>query len=37
MIKANVGRDEAAARLKRAEGFVRAAIEGTEYHIVRDR
>lgn len=37
MIKANVGRDEAAARLKRAEGFVRAAIDGTEYHIVKDR
>lgn len=37
MIKANVGRDEAAARLKRAEGFVRAAIEGTDYHIVKDR
>lgn len=37
MIKANVGRNEAAARLKRAEGFVRAAIDGTEYHIVKDR
>lgn len=37
MIKANVGRDEAAARLKRAEGFVRAAIDGTAYHIVKER
>lgn len=37
MIKANVGRDEAAVRLKRAEGFVRAAIEGTDYRIVKER
>ncbi|MCU0452744.1 MAG: N-acetylmuramic acid 6-phosphate etherase [Bacteroidetes bacterium] len=36
MIKANVGRDEAAARLRRAEGFVRAAIEGNEYHIAKE-
>lgn len=33
MIKANVSLSEAKARLKRANGFVRAAIEGKEYHI----
>jgi N-acetylmuramic acid 6-phosphate etherase len=33
MIKANVSRDDAARRLERADGFVRAAIEGKEYHI----
>lgn len=35
MIKAKVDRTEAVERLKRADGFVRAAIEGKEYHIVR--
>lgn len=33
MIKANVGRDEAQRRLKRADGFVRAAIDNQEYKI----
>jgi N-acetylmuramic acid 6-phosphate etherase len=33
MIKANVSLSEAKARLKRANGFVRAAIDGKEYHI----
>ncbi len=33
MIKANVGYDEATERLRRASGFVRAAIEGKEYTI----
>jgi len=33
MIKANVGKEEAQARLRRADGFVRAAIEGKEYTI----
>ncbi len=31
MIKAGVSRDEAQKRLKKADGFVRAAIEGKEY------
>jgi N-acetylmuramic acid 6-phosphate etherase len=31
MIKASVDRDEAQRRLKRSDGFVRAAIEGKEY------
>jgi N-acetylmuramic acid 6-phosphate etherase len=34
MIKAGVNFDEAAARLKKANGFVRAAIEGKEYSII---
>jgi N-acetylmuramic acid 6-phosphate etherase len=34
MIKAGVGREEAEVRLKRSDGFVRAAIEGREYHAV---
>lgn len=34
MIKANVGYDEAAKRLQRSNGFVRAAIEGKEYHSI---
>ena len=34
MIKANVGFAEATARLKRSNGFVRAAIEGKEYSII---
>lgn len=33
MIKANVSLSEAKARLKRANGFVRAAIDGKKYHI----
>ena len=33
MIKANVSLSEAKTRLKRANGFVRAAIDGKEYHI----
>jgi len=33
MIKANVSLSEAKARLKRANGFVRAAIDGKEFHI----
>jgi N-acetylmuramic acid 6-phosphate etherase len=33
MIKANVSLSEAKARLKRANGFVRAAIDGKEVHI----
>ena len=33
MIKANVSLNEAKARLKRANGFVRAAIDGKKYHI----
>jgi N-acetylmuramic acid 6-phosphate etherase len=33
MIKANVSLSEAKARLKRANGFVRAAIDGQEFHI----
>jgi N-acetylmuramic acid 6-phosphate etherase len=33
MIKANVSLSEAKSRLKRANGFVRAAIDGKEYHI----
>jgi len=34
MIKANVNYEEATARLKKANGFVRAAIEGKEYSII---
>ena len=34
MIKANVSMKEAKARLKRANGFVRAAIENKEYYIL---
>jgi N-acetylmuramic acid 6-phosphate etherase len=34
MIKANVNYNEAAIRLKKANGFVRAAIEGKEYSII---
>ena len=34
MIKANVGLDEATARLKKANGFVRFAIEGKEHSIL---
>ena len=34
MIKAGVDRAEADRRLKHADGFVRAAIEGKEYHII---
>jgi N-acetylmuramic acid 6-phosphate etherase len=34
MIKADVSYDEAAKRLQRANGFVRAAIEGKDYSIV---
>ena len=34
MIKAKVGYDEATKRLQRANGFVRAAIEGRDYSIV---
>jgi len=34
MIKANVSLREANARLKRANGFVRAAIDGNEYNIL---
>ena len=33
MIKANVSKEEALNRLKKAEGFVRQAIEGREYRI----
>jgi N-acetylmuramic acid 6-phosphate etherase len=33
MIKANVSLSEAKARLKRANGFVRVAIDGKEFHI----
>jgi N-acetylmuramic acid 6-phosphate etherase len=33
MIKANVSLSEAKARLKQANGFVRAAIDGKEFHI----
>jgi N-acetylmuramic acid 6-phosphate etherase len=33
MIKANVSMNEAKVRLKRANGFVRAAIDGNEYNI----
>jgi N-acetylmuramic acid 6-phosphate (MurNAc-6-P) etherase len=31
MIKANVSREEATDRLEKADGFVRAAIEGKAY------
>jgi len=34
MIKAGVAREEARRRLERADGFVRAAIEGKEYRII---
>lgn len=34
MIKANVSFEEATARLQRANGFVRSAIEGKEYRII---
>jgi N-acetylmuramic acid 6-phosphate etherase len=34
MIKANVNYEEATDRLKKANGFVRAAIEGKEYSII---
>jgi len=37
MIKANVSLNEAKARLKRANGFVRAAIDGQEYRIVQEK
>jgi N-acetylmuramic acid 6-phosphate etherase len=34
MIKAKVDHDEAQRRLKRADGFVRAAIDNQEYKII---
>jgi N-acetylmuramic acid 6-phosphate etherase len=34
MLKAGVSLNEAKTRLKRADGFVRAAIEGKEYQIL---
>jgi N-acetylmuramic acid 6-phosphate etherase len=37
MIKANVSLSEAQARLKRANGFVRAAIDGKKYHIMLEK